>query len=449
MLNRKRPDEIQQQKPWVGWAETTLVTAAIALLGAWIRPSDPLFVSASFPWSVMAPLLTGLRYGFAHGLTSALMLVVLLASAWRLEWLALHGGFPAELAVGLVAVGMLAGEFADVWRRRLQWLSTMSKYRQGRLEEFSRGYHLLKVSHDALEQRVAGTTQNMREALTSLRGEFLSGAKDDRQPLWGYGPRVLDMFARYGKVQVAGLFVAEGGRLTPEPVEVMGDGWDVAPHDPVLHEAFDGGRLVSVQREGVSDRDETRLLAAIPLVDVEGKVWAVVAVRQMLFVAFQGDNLHLLAVMGGHMGDIFTFGTRMISGDPLGADQFKGQLERSLSDLRGFNLPAAIVNIILDSGPDQEALAVEVLNQRRGLDQAMMLRRGDGTPVIFILLNLTDQQGLDGYLGRLHGLLEDRHGAELPGSGIQVLGRLLTRDHRADTLYAELCAAGRVASGDV
>ncbi len=324
------------------------------------------------------------------------------------------------------------------------WLNTLSSYRQNRLEEFSRGYHLLKVSHDALEQRVAGTTQNMREALTTLRAEFLSGGKDDALPLWGYGARVLDLFARYGWVQVAGVFVCDGAKLAPEPVEILGETWDVSVKDPLLQEAFREAKLVSIQGENPGAGVQSKLLAAIPLVDVEGKVWGIVAVHQMLFVAFQGDNLHLLAILGGHMGDIFTFGTRMINGDPLGVRHFRSQLKRSLGDLRSFRLPASLVSLVLDCGEDRETLASDILSQRRGLDQAILLRQGDGVPVILILLNLTDDNGLDGYLTRLRSILQEGRGQSLEELGIQVMGRSLSPRHKAGVLLDDIFAACQV-----
>ena len=447
MLEKKRPDQIQEPLPWVGWVETTLVTAAVTLLGAWLRPTDPFFIAAPFPWTILAPLLTGLRYGFAHGLTSALILIITLASAWRLEWLALHGGFPMELAVGLLAVGMLAGEFADTWRRRLLWFNSVNRYRQNRLDEFTRGYHLLKVSHDALEQRVAGTTQNLREALSTLRGEFLSSGRDDALPLWGFGARVLDLFARYGWVQVAGLYRVEGGRLVEEPVGVLGEAGEIRTDDPVLQDCLSQKKLVSIQGDSGEAGDRTSLLAAIPIVDVEGKVWAVVAVRQMLFVAFQGDNLHLLAIMGGHMGDIFTFGTRMIQGDTLGVREFRAQLRRSLADLRAYGLPVSLVSLVMENEANRESLASQILHQRRGLDQAIQLRRrGDGAPVILMLLNLTDEPGMEGYMSRLQATLDREHGGSPEELGISVLGRCLTRDHRAALLLDDLFAACDVAS---
>ena len=47
---------------------------------------------------------------------------------------------------------MLVGEFRDIWDRRLERLDLANDYRQLRLDEFTRAHHLLRISHDRLEQ---------------------------------------------------------------------------------------------------------------------------------------------------------------------------------------------------------------------------------------------------------------------------------------------------------
>jgi hypothetical protein len=44
----------------------------------------------------------------------------------------------------------------------------------------------------------------------------------------------------------------------------------------------------------------------VPLVDVEGRVHAVVAVCDVPFVAFNVETLELLAALGGHLGDFLS-----------------------------------------------------------------------------------------------------------------------------------------------
>ena len=97
------------QRPNAYWAamETVLITAALPIFGLWLRPTDPFFLHADFPWLVLAPLLPALRYGFVYGFGSALGLVLLIALGWRAHWLS-TAYFPGDFVLGLLVVGAIA-----------------------------------------------------------------------------------------------------------------------------------------------------------------------------------------------------------------------------------------------------------------------------------------------------------------------------------------------------
>ena len=64
---------------------------------------------------------------------------------------------------------MVAGEFRDIWGRRLHRLEGAYQYRAERLEEFTRSYQLLRLSHDRLEQTVANSGFSLREGIMRLQ----------------------------------------------------------------------------------------------------------------------------------------------------------------------------------------------------------------------------------------------------------------------------------------
>lgn len=434
------PETLDRPVPpptWVAWLETGLLSAAMVLLGLWVHPGDPFFVREGFPWAILAPLLAGLRYGFAHGLGSAVLLLCGLVPVWRLQLVPMPS-FPAEAAVGLLSVGMLAGEFADLWRRRFERLSALCDYQGGRLSAFTRGYHLLKVSHDALEQRVAGTTQNLREALTTLRHELLEGRGDPVQPLAHHGPRILQLFASYGWVQVAALLPVRDGQAVEAAAGELGQPGPVSASDPLLVEALRRGQLASVEATSGAAEAGSQLLAAIPIVDVKQRTWAVVAVREMLFVAFQGDNLKLLAVLAGHIGDILASAACVAKGHEPGSEAFEHRLHRALLDLKDHGVPACLVSFRFEDSQQAQAHADFVLHHRRGLDQVLRLRDGQGRPVLLVLLNLTDAGGLQGYLRRLDLGLSQQFGLSASALHIHAQGQPLERGHSAPDLLSAL-----------
>ncbi len=439
--------ELEARPPpvWLAAIETGVVTIGTVIIGYWLRPEDPFFTKETFSWSCLGPLLMGLRYGFAHGFGCALGIIVLLVAAWRRQWMHIPE-FPSQFAVGLLVTGMLAGEFADVWIRRVRRQSVMSNFRRLRLDEFARAYHVLKVSHDALEQKVAGGTQNLREALQTLRRQLLA-AKQPGRPLLGIEGAILALFSHYGWVQTAALFsVDEKGNIDPKSVSTMGKAEKITADDPLVNQCLDRLALCSVRPEMSPAERGTQLLAAIPFADSRGRLWAILAVREMLFVAFHADNLKLLAVLGGHVGDILAYGAGWSSADDSTRASFLVNLERAVVDRSRFDLPAVLVAMAFSRSERAEALAQQILGQRRGLDQALVLRSRQGETRVFMLMPFTDERGADGYLGRLRRMVQERYGSDLLTAGLDTRTRVIGARDDAEAMFNELCQALDVGS---
>lgn len=391
------------------WLEMLLVTALCFGLGAWNRPEDPFYVSASFPWPVIAPLLVGLRYGFFLALVSALLVIAGLGAYLRLE--APAASFPYVWTVGILAVSLLAGEFRDHWDRQREKLQASNQYHSHRLEEFTRNYYLLKVSHDRLEQQLAGSSSSLREALRRLYGELAdTGAKGlDRNR----AQAMLQLLVRYGQLQIAALYPVSQGQAGSEPLARVGAYQPVSPQDPLLVHALAERTLVSVQTEYRQRKEalDTDLLAAIPLIDSEGRFVAICLVESMPFFSFEPKSLRFLAILAGHMADLISEQAQT----PTEAPQWR-TLRRHMArvgrDASDFRLPGAAIAILARNGGHLRPLAEQVERMRRGLD-IVAADQSDATALVVVLMPLTDELGRQGYLQRLEDELRQQLGTSL------------------------------------
>ena len=107
-----------------------------------------------------------------------------------------------QVGVGLLIVGMLAGEFSDLWKRRLQGLETEQEQLRRRFDGFARTYQALRLSHDLLESRVAGADHD------GARGAARAGR--DRAAARRRAPtsarRILEIFATHCDARVAAVY---------------------------------------------------------------------------------------------------------------------------------------------------------------------------------------------------------------------------------------------------
>lgn len=390
------------------WLETLLITAFFLAFSVWHRPDDPFYLTGNFPWPVLAPLLVGLRYGFFMALISALLIIAALGFHLRLGYEATRE-FPYVWTVGVLGISLLAGEFRDYWGRQRQKLEASNDYRGSRLEEFTRNYYLLKVSHDRLEQQLAGSSSSLREALRRLYAQIgdasQSGMNHETASL------MLQLLARYGQLQIAGIYAVHDGRPDDEPLATIGRFRTVNMKDSLLQHALVERKLVSVQtefRQRMDDLD-TDLLAAIPLIDSEDRFIGLCIIEAMPFFSFEARSLRLLAILAGHMADIVHEQAEVAAGGSPEWRSFRRHLARVGRDAEGFGLPAAMVGLPLPENRNGQLIADHIQKIRRGLD-VVAEHRSDGWRYMVVLMPLTDELGLAGYLQRLDDGLREQLG---------------------------------------
>lgn len=396
---------------WLQWAETLAVTVLFLGVGAWNRPDDPFYINGSFPWPVLAPLLMGLRYGFFYALVSALVLLGGLGVGYREGWIPLVE-FPYVWAIGVLIFSLLAGEFRDYWGRRLEKLEVSNRYRQVRLEEFTRNFYLLKVSHDRLEQQLAGSSSSLREALRRLYQEIAHARGRGLTP--ETAELMLQLLIRYGQLQIAAIYTVDNQTLGEKPMARIGAFDNIRLDDPLLQHAMAEKKLVSVQNEYLQKLNDlnTDLLLAMPLIDSRQNVLGMVVVKAMPFFNFQPKTLRLLAIIAGHMADMVQ--EQLQVPDPGSAEwrQFRFQLLRAGRDAAQHGLPAALIRLTFDGRQDAEMVAERMRQLRRGLDVISEMPASAETGLA-ILLPLTDELGQAAYLQRLDDAVREHSGQAL------------------------------------
>jgi hypothetical protein len=387
--------------PWGGWFETLALTAVVMAASFFTEQQDPFRLEGGFPWPVLAPLLAGLRYGFVYAFVSALLILAALGVAMNQQW-QVASGFPLAWAIGVVVVGMVAGEFRDMWGRRLHRLEGAYQYRAERLEEFTRSYQLLRLSHDRLEQTVANSGFSLREGIMRLQ----SGLETIDGLTHASFARLLEFVAEYAALTQASIVGLTGDRVDPAKVLAgVGEGFPIDEGDLVVKVALESGELATVNMVKEQAVDQNTLLAAIPLADSTGDIHAILMVRSMPFFAFHEDNLKLIAVLVGHGVDHLRFGTAASS-----TARFIAGFERVCQDHARFKLDATLVRI---STATRETGGLPRVYEKlrssvRGIDLICIGwdEKGEkGEPVIWILLPLTDMAGARAWIQREEGVL--------------------------------------------
>ena len=379
---------------WNGWFETVVLTAIVIVASFATQQQDPFRLGGGFPWPVLGPLLAGLRYGFAYGFVSALLILAILGVAINQQWQA-ASEFPLAWAIGVVVVAMVAGEFRDMWGRRLHRLEGAYQYRAERLEEFTRNYQMLRLSHDRLEQTVANSGLSLREGIMHLQSalDAIDGLTESSLQ------KLIEFVAEHGAITQACIMGISADRVdTTRVLARIGEDFPIDDNDPVLKTALESGELAAVNLLTENAANENQLLAAIPVADSTGEIYAVLLVRSMPFFAFHENNLKLIAVLVAHGVDHLRFGAATSS-----IARFMASFERVHQDYEEFKLDATFLRL---SGARADVMAAyeKLRSSIRAIDMICMIHDKD-QPVIWIMLPLTNAVETQAWMQRADGVL--------------------------------------------
>ncbi len=312
------------QAQWLAAAETCLLTAVFIGLSVGLRSSDPLFLSAPFPWCWLVPLSLALRYGSnAAILSSALLTAAWFAGrAWHWH---VPDQFPTSFFLGGFISSLIAGEFRDVWKSRSRKEQKTLEHVQARLNSLAGAHSVLTQSHERLLTDFLTHPPTLRDALAALPRP--AGGRLDVDS----AQALLILLARFFHLQEGAIHRVTGKKIDPAPLAHLGHSRPLDPEDPLIAGCLEAGTLCHALEDSVAlnglaseppERPEgpaaprasargTYLLAA-PLStgsfllshgDAPSEPVAILVVEKMPFFAFQSENLRALNSVLGYYID--------------------------------------------------------------------------------------------------------------------------------------------------
>lgn len=436
-----RFEDIPVEPPplWLRMLETLVLNLALPAFGLVLHPEDPLLLEGGTAWLLVAgPLLIGMRYGFAFGFCSALISVALIGAEtwWRTGALVPDNEQALPNAIAVVLVGMLSGEIADTWQRRLRQLATINRGQATRLDEFVRHYHLLRVSHDQLAERLAANPFTLRDSLHRLALRFQHLAEQGA-PLQQHGGEILSFLALNARIQQAALIrLDEHHRPLTEAPLCYGGEISIDRHDPMIRACLEqremlyAGSAVDPQLP-----EQGSLLAVVPLIDVHERIHALVAITQMPFLDFHRGQLHLLAVLGAQLGDLLHQAD--VRQGHTSPDDIATSLARWIAQARRNHLTSLLVTLELPRalaeahGP---TIIDEAFTQLRALDQGWVFGTRQHATCLHILMPLADARAATAFAERLWQRLETQLPHDPRQEGARLSHRLIDGHRSARAL---------------
>lgn len=396
------PSRLRETRKFI---ELFVFAAITPLVGSLLFPSDPLGLNTGFPWAAAMPIIFAARYGASWGLGCALVSMIF----FSLPYSAYVGQITpvVVLSVGTLVMCILIGDSATSWRQKSRQKDAENQYLRHRLKEFSNDYHVLKVSHGQLEEYVAGQRLSLRQALQQLT-PMLGTTPDGLEA----SSELMAVFAQFCSVQIAGLYAMKSdSAIDPSPVALHGEMEELSHFDPLLKLALRERKLVSVKLEALaSDSQESGLLAVVPIVDSQNHLHGVLAIKDMHFMAFQQQNLNLLSLLAGYIGDMLT---RSKGTGQSQTATFLAELETAVRYAKSHSVQSTLMCLQLVKFQHSALIAKRISNNLRSLDSAWVPRAVNGHDTVVLLLPLMTESQSEAYRKRLGKSIKSEFGLDL------------------------------------
>ncbi len=409
--------------------ELVVFALIVPVVGHLFFRNDPVGMNSGFPWIIIPAVVFAARYGGVWGFICATVTAATLAYPW-----AAYAGQTSSLialGVGTIILSILVGDYASAGKKQSAQEFAENQYLRHRLKEFSKDYHILKVSHGQLEEFMAGNRLSVRQALQQLKPMLSTTTSDELKA----GSELMAVFAQFGAVQVAGLYGVKGkDRIDPKPVSTHGAMPELNLFDPLIKLAVESRQLVSVKLEAQANETvESELLAVVPIIDSHNHLHGVIAIKDMHFMAFQQENLNVLALLGSYVGDMLT---RSQSAGESQGGWFMAELSNAVRFAQGNGVQSSLLALRLKP-TEQTQFVIDFLSENvRSLDSAWQpnVEKG-GTSVVILLPLMNEAQGQT-YLQRVSKKLFDEADIDLSEVTELVSTKQIKKRDTAETCMA-------------
>ncbi|WP_443113655.1 PelD GGDEF domain-containing protein [Herbaspirillum seropedicae] len=403
--------------------ETVALVVAALLFAHWVAPEDPLGIRAQFPWLWLVAAILAMRYGSTLGVVA----VATMMAGW---YLLVHGhqsseadavaaaaqAFPQSYFLGGLVLTLLCGQFAEVWNARSRRLRAINAYLDERLTMLTKNHFLLRLSHERLEQDLLSKPLTLRESLDRMRALTLTQILLDpsRMPA---PDAFLQILAQSCQVASAAVYVCDAaGHITPEPAASVGKVSELAADDALVRYCLAQRKLGHIQTESLNQnlRNQSRYLVCAPLLNFEGRLFGLLAVEQLPFVALNEDTLQLMSVLIDYYADGIEVGgtaRSILQQLPTCPPELAVDVVRLHRLKRSTDIDSSLVALVFGDDELSRDMFDQIRRLKRAADVVWTYKAG-GRNVLMTLLPLAGAAAVDGYLMRVEAASQAQFGAK-------------------------------------
>jgi len=413
---KKSIDKIVDFLHSYAYVETLIIVGLYLLFGYMIDSNDICMLNGEISYILILLAVITLFHGFENGILAVAILAV---AIWYFYPVFQY----VEFLVALLMT-MIFSEFHYFWTQKIKNAELTANYKAEKLNELSRAFYTLKISHDQLEKNYVIKPMSIRNSIEYITNknhelEELSETQNRKAAYYKNFLGLLEKSFNVGSATIIYKKESEDSEYINEKnSEIVSSNraeeftLKEVVEDYLVDKSIGRGTAIYISDalgEPTTNSDSnSAFLAAIPAM-YNGKATAVLAIEKMPFMSFNREILTSISILLEYFSiEIRKKDVLALSDDIeiVEDDDFRFEFDRLQVLHKKYKVNSILLTLRIES--ELQAMRVYEQNQKllRSLDMVTMVEV-EGYFYIVILFPLHDKAAALGYLNRLTNSIKD------------------------------------------
>lgn len=368
------------------YLETAILMMGLLFLGYLIDPSDPALVRYEIFYIIILLAIVTMFHGISNGLF-AVFIIALAMKYFYLE-------FPIDIFLKLFILVLVFGEFHYFWNRKILHNSSKNTYLSMKLDELSKAFYTLKISHDQLEKNYVFKPMSVRNSIRELKEAYVKN-----QNYYGNFLLLLKKSFNVSEAEFCSVFKDKLYSVYDETHQN-----EIDKKDPMIEMALRKKTPVYVSSDSVENN--SAYLAVVPVVSGT-QVKAILLIKDMPFMSFNKDNLISISIIIAYFLDEREKWKLVeeATNKPIVDDEFYFELQRLKGIYDEFDVNSTILILKTKDTLLAHLILEKIKENLRSLD-LVSTHSFDDIEALGILFPFADHSSAQGFLTRLLKLLK-------------------------------------------
>ena len=367
--------------------ETVLLLSAYLAFGYILNPNDICILNSQVPYILILLTIITLFHGFENGM---LGVGIIALAMWYF-----YPSFNYIEFLKILIMVLILSEFHYYWTKKIRETEADSQYKNTKLNELSRAFYSLKISHDQLEKNYVTKPMSLRNSLMSIKE--MRG--DNQQKFNSF----LKLLEKSFNLNIGSIAYKDDRNFGYDAFKIIAKSNEALSNldlkDQLIEKSIEMKKAIFVSDDNIK---HSQYIAVIPALQQDSIV-GLLLIEKMPFMSFNKENLTSIAILFEYFFNDIRKENVLMQDDRLKSisdDEYRYEYFRLYGLYKLNQIDSTTLVIKVNSELLSLRLYKTIIKLLRSLDMVTLIKHNNVFHVS-ILFPLADNSVATGFLSRL------------------------------------------------